>query len=239
MRETEMKAQKYFDDLWEQQGPNLLTDQIVPATMKDSATDPVDFCVSTVARLSGQEGGDVAGQTIRRALGDLLDSDSTQFIYPQESLHISLVGCTPRAESREAFSEEQISKIDSICESAISDHKGVTVVLKGIGLIGNQIFIQGIPLDDGWEELRTKIVDELKQVGEDPMEYKDKAPIHMNIVRITDASSDKLRALHDLIEGLRDVELGVVRLISVELVITDFVLNAQNSTSVKKYSFQD
>lgn len=31
------------------------------------------------------------------------------------------------------------------------------ILLKGVGVVGNQIFIQGIPLNKNWEDLRTSL----------------------------------------------------------------------------------
>jgi 2'-5' RNA ligase len=150
-----------------------------------------------------------------------------------------LVGCTQRESSASVFSEEHIRNIDSICSKAIDNHKYVDVVFKGIGLIGNQIFIQGMPIDNGWETLRTDVTQELESHGERPISYPDKSPIHMNIIRITDASSEKLQILRELIDQLRDIEIGTVRFVTIELVITDFVVSKKNMTALKEYSLEN
>ena len=51
--------------------------------------DPVDFCVSTIARLVLQPQGLETIQSIKAALSELFESASTQFLYPTESLHIA------------------------------------------------------------------------------------------------------------------------------------------------------
>lgn len=239
MTETQKRAQKRFDNMWQQESAKLVTGEISPAIMKDGETDPVDFCVSTIARLVLQPQGLETIQSIKTALGKLFESADTQFIYPNESLHISLVGCTQRESSASIFSEEHIQNIDAICSDAIANHKYVDVVFKGIGLIGNQIFIQGLPVDDGWEILRTDVTQELEINGEQPISYPDKSPIHMNIIRITDASSEQLKILKELIEQLRDVEIGTVRFMTIELVITDFVVSKKNMTPLREYSLEN
>jgi len=239
MTETQQRAKERFDRMWESEKAKLVAGEVVPATMKDGETDPVDFCISTIARLVLQPQGFEAIQSIKVALRKLFESASTQFIYPDESLHISLVGCTQREASTSFFSEDHIRNIDSICSSAIANHQYVDVVFKGIGIIGNQIFIQGMPITNGWEMLRTDVTHELESNGEQPISYPDKSPIHMNIIRITDASSEKLVILRDLIDQLRDIEIATVRFLTIELVITDFVVSKKNMTSLKEYSLKN
>ncbi len=239
MTETQKRAQDRFDAMWQKERSKLVTGDITPAIMKDGETDPVDFCISTIARLVLQPQGLETIQSIKGTLSKLFESATTQFIYPTESLHISLVGCTQRESSTSVFSEEHIRNIDSICSSAIANHKYVDVVFKGIGLIGNQIFIQGMPVDNGWETLRADVTQELETNGEHPISYPDKSPIHMNIIRITDASSEQLEVLRELIDQLRDIEIGTVRFVTIELVITDFVVSKNNMTSLKEYSLEN
>lgn len=239
MTETQKRASERFDKMWQKESAKLVAGEITPAVMKDGETDPVDFCVSTIARLVLQPQGLETVQSIKTALSKLFESASSQFIYPAESLHISLVGCTQREASASVFSEDHIQNIDSICASAFANHKYIDVVFKGIGIIGNQIFIQGMPVDNGWEMLRTDVTQELENNGENPISYPDKSPIHMNIIRITDASSEKLETLRELIDQLRDIEIGIVRFATIELVITDFVVSKKNMTTLKEYSLED
>lgn len=239
MTETQKRASERFDIMWQKERTKIIAGDITPAVMKDGETDPVDFCVSTIARLVLQPQGLKTVQSINAALSKLFECANTQFVYPPESLHISLVGCTQRESSASVFSEEHIRNIDSICTNAISNHKYVDVVFKGIGLVGNQIFIQGMPVDNGWEMLRTDVTQDLESNGEHPISYPDKSPIHMNIIRITDASSENLDILRELIDQLREVEIGTVRFFTIELVITDFVVSKKNMTSLKKYSLEN
>lgn len=227
-----------FGKLWKSEGGKLLRGEVTAAQMKDGATDPVDFCISTIARLTLQPSGKELIDEVRQTLSQLFEAASTQFIYPDDSLHISLVGCTQREALSEIFKDEQIQRIGDICKSAIEENKAVDIVLKGIGIIGNQVFIQGIPLTRDWEETRASVTSKLEQAGETPISYPDKSPIHINIIRITDTSSEKLELLHHLISQLREVDLGIVRLVTVELVITDFTVSKNNFTSLKEISLR-
>lgn len=238
MVSSQEQALSRFTKLWEVEGEKLSRGEVTPAKMVDGATDPVDFCISTIARLVIQPSGKEAISSIRQTLSQLFEAADTQFIYPDESLHISLVGCTQRESDSNVFKDDQIGKIENICRSAIESHKSVDIVLKGIGIIGNQIFIQGIPLNREWEETRESVTTQLEQAGEKPISYPDKSPIHINIIRITDTTDKKLALLHELISQLREVDLGIVRLVTVELVITDFTVSKNNLTSLNTISLQ-
>lgn len=102
------------------------------------------------------------------------------------------------------------------------------ILLKGVGVVGNQIFIQGIPLNKNWEDLRTSLDNRLTDEGETPISYEDKSPIHINLIRITNSDIRLLRFLHEMIFRLRDIELGVIKLQTIEYVITDFCVSKKN-----------
>ena len=93
--------------------------------------------------------------------------------------------------------------------------------------MGNQIFIQGFPQNRNWEELRVSLGEELVNSGEFPISYEDKSPVHMNIIRIVDAAPPVWHLLQGCFT-LRDVELGTVKLQTVEFVITDFCVTKKN-----------
>lgn len=219
------KAVKRFDKLWEAEGNKLLSADVVPSIVINGEIHPIDYCISTIARLMQQPSGNEIVRAIRKSLSGLFELADTQFIYPDESLHVSLLGCTQREVSADVFDHEHINKIKDICVNEIEKQKPAQILLKGVGIIGNQIFIQGIPLDINWEELRTSIADSLENNGEHPISYEDKSPIHINIIRIVDADRDRLAALHKVVSQLRDVELGIITLSTIEFVITDFCVS--------------
>ena len=85
-----------------------------------------------------------------------------------------------------------------------------------------------------WEELRTSIGERLVNAGESPILYADKSPVHMNIIRIVDAAPNRLSSLYKVISQLRDVELGTIKLQTVEFVITDFCVTKKNVVWIDK-----
>lgn len=227
MEKIKNQAVTRFDRLWEIEGSKLLNADIMPSAMKNGEICPIDYCISTIARLIHQpHGGDIVCE-IRSALSNLFEAADTQFVYPDESLHVSLLGCTQR-EKTNIFDRDHIKKIKDICIQEIKKKEPAEIILKGIGIVGNQIFIQGIPLNRNWEELRTSMDKWLVNIGENPISYADKSPIHINIIRIVNSNPDLLVSLHKVISQLRDVELGTIKLTTIEFVITDFCVSKKN-----------
>lgn len=227
MEKFKNQARKRFESLWETEGGKLLRANIIPSAMKDGEIYPTDYCISTIARLIQQPNGAEIVCGIRNALSNLFETADTQFIYPDESLHVSLLGCTQRKNTNE-FDRDQINKIKHICIREIEKKEPAEITLRGIGIVGNQIFIQGIPQNRNWEELRASLGEELVNSGESPISYEDKSPVHINMIRIVDATPERLASLHRVISRLRDVELGTVTLQTVEFVITDFCVTKKN-----------
>ena len=217
-------AEERFEKLWETEGSKLRSGNITPSIIKNGQIYPVDYCISTIARLIHQPNGSEIICGIRCILSDLFKDASNQFIYPDESLHISLLGCTQREKSNQ-FDCNRINKIKNISMQEIQKKECAKILLRGIGIVGNQIFIQGIPLNRNWEELRTSLDKRLVDAGESPISYEDKSPIHINIIRIIDATPGSLLSLYKTITQLREVELGIIKLQTVELVITDFCVS--------------
>ena len=227
MEKIKNQAVNRFDRLWEIEGSKLLSADIIPAVMKNGEISPIDYCISTIARLIHQPHGGEIVCGIRSALSNLFEGADTQFIYPDESLHVSLLGCTQR-EKTNVFDNNHINKIKGICIQEIKKKEPAEIILKGIGIVGNQIFIQGIPVNRNWEELRASMEKRLVNIGENPISYQDKSPVHINIIRIVNSTPGLLASFHKIISQLRDVELGTIKLTTIEFVITDFCVSKKN-----------
>lgn len=227
MEKLKSQAIKRFDSLWEAEGSKLLNGEITPSAMKAGEIYPVDYCISTIARLINQPHGKELVGGLRSALSNLFAAADRQFIYPDGSLHVSLLGCTQR-EKTNVFAPDQIRRIKDICLREIKKKEPAAIMLKGIGIVGNQIFIQGIPLNKSWEELRISIDNGLVNIGENPISYEDKSPIHINLIRIVNADPNRLAALYRAISQLREVELGTIKLTAIDFVITDFCVSQQH-----------
>ena len=106
--------------------------------------------------------------------------------------------------------------------------------LKGVGITGNQVFIQVFPADRQWARMRESLERALIEIGEAPIAYPNKAPIHMNILRITRNDKGKLWDLLDIIEKLRQTDFGEFNVTVIDFLITDFVLSPPNSTFIRQ-----
>ena len=237
-QEIFQQASEYFDALWSRESVKLVHGGITPAEMKDGATIPINYCISTVGRAISQVDGLQLSQSTKKLLTPLLQQTPNQFIYPSESMHISMIGCTPRKDSMDMFPPTQIEKIKKICGEALSQLKPAKITFRGVGLVRNQIFLQGHPHDKNWESARRIVESTLLEDGELPISYPDKFPIHMNIARITDVSGLNIESIRGFIEQNRDIEIGTLSFTDIELVLTDFVLSHGNFKSLHTFKLK-
>jgi hypothetical protein len=203
--------------------------------MNNGTTDPVDYCLSTIAPLYSQAQNPI--EMIEIIKNELyLAAGGDQFFYPRPSIHISLLACTQRAASPELFPAERIQRVGDICAKTIAGTGRVAMQLRGVNLIGNQVFIQAFPHTCQWPKLRQKLEEALLAAGETPVSHSDKAPVHVNLMRLTATSRQKLTALLHTIERLRQAEIGHVTISEIELVLTDFVVSADHTKLLRKFT---
>lgn len=218
------KAMIYFQKLWDLNSQKLLDGDIEKAVMKDGAMDPVEYCLTTVVRLVKQEGNFL--ENLERIL-ELFGQFKTQFIYPIESVHFTLGPCTLRFRDKSIFTAEKIEKIRKIVQKVLEGKRSVKFLIKGVGVVGNQVFLQVYPYDNSWILYREELEMALKDEGEKPLSYPDKSPVHINLMRITDASD--LEEVYRIVKDNREVDVGEVEVKMVDYVLADFVLSHHSS----------
>ena len=222
------EAQQRFENLWRAGRQKLLAGHIVAARMDGVTTIPVDYCLSTVAFIDKQPQNPMERiETIKSEL--YAEIGPNQFFYPRPSLHISLLGCTQRFPSKEVFTTDRIKRVFQVCAKTIEGVGVRKMTLRSLNIVGNQIFIQVFPHDRRWAELRQALEAELAAIGESPLTHPDKAPIHLNLIRITDNNPEKLRRLGQALERLRNIEIGELQVSNIDLVRTDFVISAAHT----------
>lgn len=226
-------AETRFAGIWAEEKIKWANGNVAVTTMKDGATVPVDYCLTTIARIKEQKDSPI--DQLETAVGHLREAAGQQFFYPRESLHVSLLGCTQRAASRHAFGADQIDRIDEAVAATLRGHSPARIALRGLNVAGPQVFVQCFPFDDTWAQLRGDIEEALLLIGEKPIAYANKLPIHLNIMRVMDGDKKSLsRTLH-CVEELRDKDFGVVELSCIEFLMTDFVVSSSNSQVLKQY----
>jgi len=224
------KAEDRFAQIWATEKVKWANGDVAGTVMKDVA---VDYCLSTIARLKEQENSPI--DRIEEAIGLLRKVAGRQFFYPRESLHVSLLGCTQRVEDHHSFETERINRIDGAIAAVLEGRSPVRIALRGLNVVGSQVFVQCFPFDDAWAHLRDDVETAMLLLGEKPITYEDKSPIHLNTMRVADAGNGCLsRTLH-CIERLRDQDFGTVELSCIEFLVTDFVVSSANTKVLKQY----
>lgn len=227
-----LKTEEYFNKVWGNNHPKWLSGNVEAAQMIDGKTVPLDYCLSTIARVNQQAQNHAAA--IEEVKERLKAVASKQHFYPADSTHITLLGCTPRLSQKEQFPIEQREKISLICTTILEGYGPVRMTLKGVGIIGNQVFIQVYPYDQKWESLRQALEDALKREDENPISYPNKAPIHMNILRIVDSTPSKLSDILKLVSDLRSRMFGEMEVTLIDYLLTDFVVSPSEIEVIKQ-----
>lgn len=227
------KAEDRFARIWAAEKTKWMNGDVAAVAMENGATVPVDYCLSTVARLRQQAGSPIGPvAAVIRQLGKVA---GRQFFYPADSLHVSLLGCTPRTTDRHFFGAGQINRIDRAIAAVLDGRPSVRIALRGLNVVGSQVFVQCFPFDDAWAQLRGDLEQALLIIGEQPIVYEDKSPIHLNIMRVTDGSEACLSRTLECIERLRDEDFGVLEVSCIEFLMTDFVVSSANTEVFKRY----
>lgn len=223
MHDATRQALSRFDHLWAQAQQHLEAGSIEAARMVDGHTDPIDYCLSTISRMVRQP--DAPLTVLNSIIAELRTIAPHDFYYDRDSWHITLLGCTPRLPTKAAIPPAQIEHIGALLAQVLPPPAPIRMSLQGIGMMGNQIFIQVLPLDRQWEHLRQTLVDVLLAKGEQPMNHPDKSPVHLNIMRITDLPPAQVPALRDFLAHHRRTDFGTLEVRRIEYLLTDFVVS--------------
>ena len=140
---------------------------------------PAGWCVSTIARLVVNDPAAVPG--LARAQ-DAIAGTGACTRYPARSLHVSLLGCTPR-EPDPAFAPERVAAIVGAVAEVVAGRPATPVELGALNLLGNQWFVEVVPRDETWSDLRRALVAPLEALGDRPIAYPDTEPMHLNVAR--------------------------------------------------------
>lgn len=191
---------------------------------------PDGWCVSTVVRLVNDAPDVVAavGHLQRR-----LDDTGSWAHYAPESLHVSLLGCTQREAACQTDQLDRLVSIRAAVADAVAEAAPAAVTVGRLGLLGPQAFVDVVPVDDRWAQLRRRLANALSSVGELPMTHPDPEPIHLNVSRL--AGTYDAAALQALLTDDTATADASVHLATIELVVTDFALTPGNTTVVATF----
>lgn len=217
----------YYEELWTANYPKWERGEITPAVMIAGETVPVDYCLTTISIIYKQNENILP--KINELLFKLTEVAPNQFRYPLNSLHITMLGCTQRQQDKLFFSKERVNKIQDICNSVLSGSGPVLFDVKGVGILGNQIYLQVYPRNNKWKEKREVLEAKLLESNETPICFANKVPIHINIMRITDPDKNQIVPLLKEICALHNKYIGSFEVINIDFLITDFVLSERNA----------
>lgn len=210
---------------------NALNDYVFDPT---SINPPTGFCLSTIARIAVNDASLLDGL---KALQQRLEPVGELYCYPQESLHISLLGCTSREELAAVTEPERIAAVQRAVRQVVAGHHSITLDLGRVNLIGSQFFVEVYADDEVWSQMRAQLTKVLVAIGETPISFPDTEPMHLNLARLL--SSPDQTALKQLLSKA-DFGLAASLIIqTVELVVTDFVVSPEATRVVEVLQLDD
>ncbi len=226
----------HYESLWKESVSNWSSGEIPSVKMRYGRPTTPDYCITTVAQLIRQSNAPVT--RLLELIERLKNLAGKQFYYPEPSLHITLLGCTQREPTREPFTKERIEAIRGACERVLFGRDKVEIRFRGVGIAGPQVFIQGFPNSRTWADLRNELMIAMRGIGENPIAYENKLPVHLNIARITSPAPRNVHRLLKEITALRFWEMGVVEINVVDLLITDFVLSKKGTSLLNTFELK-
>jgi hypothetical protein len=188
---------------------------------------PTGWCVSTIARIVSNDRHLVGPlQELQGRLADVGEA----FLYPEDSLHVSLLGCTQREDAPQTGQPDRLARIVDACRRVTKDAGPVALDLGAVNRIGGQFFVEVYTDESTWGDLRRRLALELAALGESPLTHPDPEPMHLNLARLQ-GTPDRGRVEGFMaLDGNRiDASLTVT---TIEVVVTDFVVTPETTTVV-------
>jgi hypothetical protein len=233
MRTTIQQAEMYFADAWNESRAKWISGDVSPIKMDGILPLPLNYYLTTLSRVVSQPRVPIKGIEAVKDRMRFVARD--QFHYPTESTHITLLSCTQPLPSSDILTRERIENIERVCSKAITGRGVIRMTLRGVGIVRNQVLIQVFPHDSKWAEIRQELEGLLLSIGENPISYQDKIPIHMNIMRVIDNNPDKLSHILAVVEELREIEIGEIEISVVSFLISDLILSMPSTTELAEF----
>lgn len=189
------------------------------ALFRDGGSAPADppagRCISTIARLVHNAPSVIPiVQRIQLRLPDTVR-------YPRESLHLSLLGCTPREDDPDR-DPARVAAIRAAFR-ALPVHP-TRVHLGALNAVGDQLFVEVRTRDRAWSDMRARLAELLLRLGEEPIVHPDLEPMHLNISR---GDGPLVGATVD-----RWITLSVVELVTTDFTVTPGTLRVHDAVAL-------
>ncbi|MEV8440901.1 2'-5' RNA ligase family protein [Actinosynnema sp. NPDC051121] len=199
-------------------------------SLEPTSATPDGWCLSTIARLIHNAPDLVpAVATLQERLGDV----GPLYLYPAESLHISLLGCTQREPDRMLPDGPRAQRVRAAVADVLVDHPPVAVEIGRLNLIGDQFFLEVLTDSEDWSATRKRLGAAMSAIGERAISYSDAEPVHLNIARVT--GEPDVGVVRDVLLDPGFTASATAVLDTVELVVTDFVVRPDRVEVVDRF----
>ena len=155
---------------------------------------------------------------------ELKTIDSSQYYYPLSDIHvtvISIISCY------DGFSLQNISlpQYVEIIKTSIAELKNLVIDFKGVTASDSAIMLQGFPLNNSLNELRSNLRQNFKSSGLEQSIDKRYSifTAHSTVVRFSEKIKDSVKFM-EILEKYRHYNFGRFEVENLELVYNDWYL---------------
>ncbi|CAL9539428.1 hypothetical protein SUDANB95_04166 [Actinosynnema sp. ALI-1.44] len=194
---------------------------------------PAGWCLSTIARVI--RNAPTLVEPVQRLQAGLADVGPL-YLYPAESLHVSLLGCTQREPEPIAVDGDRAARVRDAVAEVLDGQPVVEVELGRLNLIGDQFFVEVLPSSSRWADTRKRLAAAVSAIGEQPIAYADAEPMHLNVARIVGPPATS--AVREVLGDPSRVIGAAVALRAVELVSTDFVVAPESLVVIDEFDLR-
>lgn len=225
------ESEAAFEQWWHEHGELWQKGAVQAASIRDNVPVPVEYCISIIARLADQPHAPMA--QLREITEHLRATSPTQYYYPLDTLHITLLSCTHRSEALTDFPPDRVERVVDVVARSLAKIEPLRVQLRGLGIIRNLCFFQGLPYTREPATLRGKLVPGLRAAGIEPMILSQALPLHATMMRVINTDPQNLRLLYDTLSHMRQIDVGGLLITKWEIVLNDILLSPQHTIVLK------
>ena len=193
--------------------------------------------VTALAYLNSND--DAVTYKIKQFLTDLAKIEPSQYYYPQEDLHLTILSIITCIEGFILQSINPRSYKDSFL-AAVSDTESIEINFSGVTATPQCVLIQGFPVGSGLDILRQRLRDVFKQSG--LRTSIDKRYLietaHCTAVRFRSPIQNSERLL-ECLEKYRNYDFGSIHLNRFDLVFNDWYQRKANTIAIAQYPVEN
>ncbi len=169
-------------------------------------------------------------------LAEAAQIEPGQYLYPITDLHITVLSLfTATVQYQPHYA--RLTTYRAATDAALRDAPPIQIAFRGITAVRGAVMIQGFPADEGLNQLRDRLRQELHAVGMgDTLDqrYRIRAA-HLTAIRFTSPLRDAA-GFCALLDRARDRDFGTATITAADLVANDWYLSSTHTRLLHRYA---